>query len=1541
MLVVALACSALVAGPDMRSEAAEGVTGVGSLRDGAGNLAGAMSVQPGLLLDAAWSQPPPSPNANGIARRPLGRFPRTAERFAVMTTGSIERIDDASYFASTDHGGGPPPGRGDTARDVTVLQIDLRVPAGHNCLRFDFAFFSEEFPMFIGSQFNDGFIAELGESTWTTSGSQIMAPNNFAHPLDAPGEVVSVNTIGVGWSADEASDLAYGGGTVPLTASTPIEPGPQRLYLSIFDQGDGIYDSAVFIEDLRTTTVLDEGQCRSGAAPSIERPLVLLPGIMGSYLGSDAGTGSRVWPSSRVARTALLPDGRTTVAGRNVDVMRDRGANGMIKRAYGARDVYGTMVSYYEDRGYVVGQTLFPYGTDWRLAPQINAQRMWAWLEQEGVFDEYDSVDIIAHSQGGLVAHDAIAQPQVAGVPGSQRVEHLVTIGTPWLGSADMSTILLYGEPCKVQFGFCLYNRATASEAIRHMPGALQLLPTDHYPRYDGPWNAFHGRNRNVELAAYANRIGGEGTPLLYRAVQDATARFARRAFQDVDTLHLVGSGVATTAQIEEVRYDPCAWYQRGRDCDEPEDVVDSRFERGVAFARTLRRDGDGTVLVESAQMGFTGSASLPEARRAYVRRDLVGDDAEHDALVRSEAVLEYARQFISDTLPTPRRRHSASAALDRAGTLDAAEIDASQLSDERLAWLRSPQRILRAGTDETAVDPVPGISDEPAMLEGVAFDLTGVGTATISDGRGNEAVVDLRSPMDDPLELEDEDPRVLELLEAIDSLEGVTLSVMEGRMSLFAYRELPSTADETSLADDPAAASDAATPSISTSVQVTLEPAFEQEIGLEVSAYQNGGLERIRVLPQTMVESDELTIELDRDGDLPDSVRIGGEDVSLGPVLETDTLPPLPTSTVNRRLSVLGLPTVDVAAHVDGDDAVAHIEWRTDVAADWERVTGTHTTLGPFADDEVVWVRASTDAGFTQTPAHRLDLAAPPAVTDVCADVPAITFADGTEIAVVHLDNVNCMAAYEITVGVDDVPNFAPGRQVTRQQMATFIARLLRVATTGSTALPDDAANVEFVDVAPDNVHAPAISWLASIGVTDGITPDLFAPQQPVTRQQMASFIARAQRHLGAFEEADIGPIIATDPDPALLDLNTAAPVHRPNIEVLRALEVVDGFADGTYGPGLPVTRQQMAAFVIRSAALLASLDRWDARLGEPDGALGDDQEDPNGVDDSEEDRDHLQADPVPGVDAAVSTYRTGQWSQLQVEDGWQRVEYLGEGDYAALLSVRRLPGWWAAEALVDAFRIGEAWFQGFDGVEIDELDDDPRFPDAERAVQVRATIIATIGGPEPETGPWAWGDHRRYLIDHGDHAVEVAWEVRVVPARWTPFIDGEVVDATGVDVADSLQVRAMDTALLPEPADPSAVDWTNATITYREGIGDEPGVQITLTDGEFDGISPDGSSLRVTLHSVVFGDATPRGDLEALLILDSSERDWPFGLVITAEDPDPPGDRDWRQFDIPTLFTDTQRLIAVRNIVFEVADDGGVHQGLFQAGDVFAPVQ
>ena len=114
--------------------------------------------------------------------------------------------------------------RGDTDFDVTILKLDLVAPPETNCLRFDFRFLSEEFPEFVGSDFNDGFIAELDTSTWTTAGTAISAPDNFA--FDPSGDVISVNSTGATRCRPaDADGTTYDGGTQTLRAGTPVAPG--------------------------------------------------------------------------------------------------------------------------------------------------------------------------------------------------------------------------------------------------------------------------------------------------------------------------------------------------------------------------------------------------------------------------------------------------------------------------------------------------------------------------------------------------------------------------------------------------------------------------------------------------------------------------------------------------------------------------------------------------------------------------------------------------------------------------------------------------------------------------------------------------------------------------------------------------------------------------------------------------------------------------------------------------------------------------------------------------------------------------------------------------------------------------------------------------------------------------------------------------------------------------------------------------------------------------------------------------------------------
>ena len=66
-----------------------------------------------------------------------------------------------------------------------------------------------------------------------------------------------------------AAGTTYDGATVLLSASTEITtPGAHTLYLSIFDQADEIYDSAVFVDNLVVGFVPDPAQnCAPGATP--------------------------------------------------------------------------------------------------------------------------------------------------------------------------------------------------------------------------------------------------------------------------------------------------------------------------------------------------------------------------------------------------------------------------------------------------------------------------------------------------------------------------------------------------------------------------------------------------------------------------------------------------------------------------------------------------------------------------------------------------------------------------------------------------------------------------------------------------------------------------------------------------------------------------------------------------------------------------------------------------------------------------------------------------------------------------------------------------------------------------------------------------------------------------------------------------------------------------------------------------------------------------------------------------------------------------
>lgn len=238
---LAISAAALLATAQAASATVSGTTNPDTVADAIGaNTGNAFTFTVG-----------PSQAGFGNNAPSLSGFPTAGTTYGILTSGDATIAEAANdETGSGESLGINDPGRGD-ANDSITLRMDFTTPAGQDCLNLDFKFFSEEFPEFVNAGYNDGFIAELDASTWSTSNQTINAPLDFAAGY---GDRVAVDTVGP-TIVDPANSVGttYDAATKLLTTKTVVGPGAHSIYLSIFDAGDHIYDSAVFLDNLRFT----------------------------------------------------------------------------------------------------------------------------------------------------------------------------------------------------------------------------------------------------------------------------------------------------------------------------------------------------------------------------------------------------------------------------------------------------------------------------------------------------------------------------------------------------------------------------------------------------------------------------------------------------------------------------------------------------------------------------------------------------------------------------------------------------------------------------------------------------------------------------------------------------------------------------------------------------------------------------------------------------------------------------------------------------------------------------------------------------------------------------------------------------------------------------------------------------------------------------------------------------------------------------------------------------------------------------------------
>ena len=374
--------------------------------------------------------------------------------------------------------------------------------------------------------------------------------------------------------------------------------------------------------------------------PTPKTPLILIPGIGGSELkinemkvwAEDTGHGGKfsyLYPKNE---NVWLNEDKMGEFGEDdyYDVLRMKtdgitseaniGLTGnLVVRAYqGAID-------FFISNGYELNKDFFVFPYDWRK--DISGTKSFLDEEIQQIKTQTGSakVDIVAHSMGGLVARNYIADASKA-----LNVRKLFTLGTPHLGSVSSLKALRYGNCLKYPVGsFCLsLAPLEMRDVVQNMISNYELVPSQVY------YNFYSGEDNN-HLYPYKTELG----VLNYAQIKTLLTGFGHNTqlLNPSETFHALDSSLSNTNGVEVTIIAGSGQNTLGQ-------IIEEKNHKDI-----MNINGDGTVPLLSA--------SLIDYSKSLV---LLGDalvfytNQNHGSLVASGPALNLVKNILNDSDQLP-----------------------------------------------------------------------------------------------------------------------------------------------------------------------------------------------------------------------------------------------------------------------------------------------------------------------------------------------------------------------------------------------------------------------------------------------------------------------------------------------------------------------------------------------------------------------------------------------------------------------------------------------------------------------------------------------------------------------------------------------------------------------------------------------------------------------------------------------------------------------------------------------------------------------